>query len=232
MSWVVRLLLAVLLIFALGYWAVAMRGLLPERYNALSPLDPNETPNMLTGFKLWRIEGDMPACVRALKAGGAAFKVVPVHTETFEPGCELQDTVMLSKLSRAAISPEEMKCGVALRLYLHERYDIQPLARKYFGSGVARLEHFGSYSCRRMRGGSRMSEHATANAFDLAGYRLDNGRTVSLKGGWNGAGAQAAFLHDLRIRACLLFNLVLSPDFNADHADHFHLDMGLYRACN
>lgn len=77
-----------------------------------------------------------------------------------------------------------------------------------------------------------MSEHATANAFDLAGYRLDNGRDISLKAGWNGPGAQREFLRDLRIRACLLFNLVLSPDFNADHADHFHLDMGLYRACN
>lgn len=217
---------------AFGYWTMAVRGFLPDRYNALSPLDPNQPPNMLTGFKLWRIEGDMAACVRALKAGDAVFKVVPVHTETFEPGCELEDTVILSKLSKASITPEEMRCDMALRLYLHERHDIQPLARKYFGAGVVRLAHFGSYSCRTMRGSSRMSEHATANAFDLAGYRLDNGRDISLKAGWNGPGAQREFLRDLRIRACLLFNLVLSPDFNADHADHFHLDMGLYRACN
>jgi hypothetical protein len=53
-----------------------------------------------------------------------------------------------------------------------------------------------------------------------------------LKTGWRGGGAPAAFLHDIRARACLLFNLVLSPDYNTDHADHFHLDMGWLMGCH
>ena len=69
-----------------------------------------------------------------------------------------------------------------------------------------------------------MSEHATANAYDIAGFKLADGRMVTLKQGWNGSAG--TFLRDLRLSACLLFNMVLSPDYNADHADHFHFDMG------
>jgi hypothetical protein len=77
-----------------------------------------------------------------------------------------------------------------------------------------------------------MSEHATANAFDLAGFHLSNGRAISLKGDWKSGGPASAFLHDLRTRSCLLFNMVLSPDYNADHADHFHLDQGWLMGCH
>jgi hypothetical protein len=121
---------------------------------------------------------------------------------------------------------------VALRLYLLERHVIQPLARRRFDSGVTRISHFGSYSCRTMRGGSRLSEHATANAFDIAGFELANGRTITLKRDWTSAGTPSRFLREVRLGACSLFNMVLSPDYNADHADHFHVDMGLFRGCH
>lgn len=226
-----RLLFAALLIAIAAYGLIAWRGLMPGRYDVFAPLDPTETPSFLTGFKLWRISGDYPACIAALRRSGADFSEVPVHTETLEPGCELRDTVLISKFSQAVIAPEEMRCDIALRLYLHERHDIQPLARKYFSVGVSRLHHLGSYSCRKIRGGRRMSQHATANAFDLAGYRLADGRDITLKNGWKAGGAKSAFLRELHTRACLVFNLVLSPDFNAGHAGHFHFDMGGYKAC-
>ena len=123
-------------------------------------------------------------------------------------------------------------CDMALRLYLLERHDMQALARSHFGAAISRLHHFGSYSCRTIRGSWRMSEHATANAFDLAGLRLTDGRTISLKQGWNSPGPPANFLHALRNRACQLFNMVLSPDYNADHADHIHMDMGWLTGCH
>jgi hypothetical protein len=53
-----------------------------------------------------------------------------------------------------------------------------------------------------------------------------------VKQGWRGDSASRGFLRDLRLRACLLFNMVLSPDYNADHDDHLHFDMGLWRGCN
>lgn len=224
--------LVFLAVIAAAIYIAAKTDIIPPSYNPLSVIDLEDPPNLMTGTKLWLMEGNTEACLAALRRSNATFKIVPVHTETFRPGCELHDTVIVSKLSRATIAPEEMRCDVALRIYLLERHDIQHLARRHFGKDVSELLDFGSYSCRNIQGSSRLSEHATANAFDLAGFKLTGGKAVTLKQGWNGDAASHNFLRSLRIRSCLLFNMVLSPDYNADHADHFHFDMGLWRGCN
>jgi len=217
---------------AAAIYAAARTEVIPAAYNPLVPIDLQDPPNVMTGTKLWLMEGNPAACLAALRKSGAIFREVPLRTATPQPGCELENTVVISKLSRATLEPEEMRCDIALRLYLLERHDIQPLAMAYFGREVSELLDFGSYACRNMRGSSRLSEHATANAYDLAGLKLANGRTMTVKQGWSGDSASRAFLRDLRVRACLVFNMVLSPDYNADHADHFHFDMGLWRGCN
>jgi hypothetical protein len=80
------------------------------------------------------------------------------------------------------------------------------------------------------------SEHATANALDIAAFRFADGRRVSVVGDWEGTPEERAFLREVRDGACKLFATVLSPDYNAAHRDHFHLDqadrggMG-WRAC-
>jgi hypothetical protein len=38
-------------------------------------------------------------------------------------------------------------------------------------------------------------------------------------------------LRALRAGACRFFDVVLSPDFNEAHRDHFHFEMGRFRAC-
>jgi hypothetical protein len=203
--------------------------LIADRYNPLAPIDLAEAPNFLTGTKLWMIAGSTTACVDALRRAGVAVQEMPKRRD--RPGCERLGTVTISRLSRARLDAEEMRCDTALRLYLLERHAVVPLARRELGAEVERIEHFGSYSCRTIRDSSRLSEHARANAFDLAGFRLANGRTVSLKTDWASGGAEARFLRAVRTRACLLFNMVLSPDYDAAHADHFHFDMGWIRGC-
>jgi len=58
---------------------------------------------------------------------------------------------------------------------------------------------------------------------------------VSIQRDWPGNGAEGAFLRDARDGACKLFATVLSPDYNAAHADHLHLDQaqrrGGWRMC-
>jgi hypothetical protein len=41
---------------------------------------------------------------------------------------------------------------------------------------------------------------------------------------WNEGGKKAAFLREVRDGTCGLFSVVLSPDYNAAHADHLHID--------
>ena len=48
---------------------------------------------------------------------------------------------------------------------------------------------------------------------------------------WEGAGPDALFLRDVRAGACRFFKVVLGPDYNAAHRDHFHLDMAPYSIC-
>jgi hypothetical protein len=77
-----------------------------------------------------------------------------------------------------------------------------------------------------------MSEHATANAIDISGVKLADGKFISIRKDWNSAGPEAAFLRELRDGICSYFNLTLSPEYNADHRDHFHVDMGRVRGCH
>jgi hypothetical protein len=118
-------------------------------------------------------------------------------------------------------------------LALWERHVLQPAARTLLGSEVARIEHFGSYACRNVYGreNARRSQHATADAFDIAGFVLRDGQRIRVLADWSGDDASAAFLRTLRDGACTYFDAVLGPEYNAAHRDHFHFDRGAARIC-
>lgn len=78
----------------------------------------------------------------------------------------------------------------------------------------------------------RPSAHARAQAIDIAGFRLANGRRISVAKDWAGQGAEAVFLRRVRDDACRLFGVTLSPDYNAAHADHLHLEAGRGGLCS
>lgn len=225
MSWA-ALVVAVVAGLAL-VWASSAR-VIPDRYNLLVPLDPTLPLDLASDAKLWLADKDGRLCRDGLRQ---AVNFETMAARAGPPGCARRDTVTIGNLWQARLRPEEMNCTIALRLYLLERHVIQPAARRHFNSAVATIAHFGSYSCRTIAGSRRLSEHATVNAIDLAGFRLANGRQISLKKDWTGAADARAFLREVRDGACTLFNTTLSPDYNAAHADHFHLDMGLFHTC-
>jgi hypothetical protein len=110
-------------------------------------------------------------------------------------------------------------------LFLWEKQVVEPAAERHFGQRVTRIDTFGSYSCRPVRGRTQgWSEHATANAIDIAGFRLADGHRITIAGNWAGEGAEAAFLREVRDGACRIFGTTLSPDYNAAHRDHLHFD--------
>ena len=68
------------------------------------------------------------------------------------------------------------------------------------------------------------------------GFELADGRRISVLRDWQGRPQDAAFLRAARDAACRVFSTVLSPDYNAAHRDHLHLDTanrgpGGWRAC-
>jgi hypothetical protein len=178
-----------------------------------------------TGRKLAAL-GDRPAECRAL-LGSAGVEHAPVPPRRDGADCGYADGMRLAGGDvRYAPAGVVTSCPVAAAMHLLEERIIQPAAMRHLGSRVVAVDHAGSYSCRRLYGRSEgpFSEHATADALDVTGFRLADRRRVSVLGDWSGEGAKAAFLRDVRDGACRLFGTVLSPDYNAAHADHLHLD--------
>jgi hypothetical protein len=188
-------------------------------------LDLNDPVGAFTAPKLAAL-GDKPDQCRALlrEAQVADVPAPPVSSGT---DCGYSDGMRLSP-EPIAFQPSGLvtACPVAAALHLLETRYIQPAAIRHFGSRVVAIEHFGSYSCRRLYGRSEgdFSEHATADAVDVAGFRLADGTRIRVVADWSGHGPKAAFLRDVRDGSCRLFSTVLSPDYNAAHADHLHLD--------
>lgn len=228
---VVQLFISAVLLFMIFALAVNLRVItMPTHYDPFTPPDLREKPYWLTATKLKIVDLDAQACSAALSQAGVYAAILP-RTER-SPACYLEDTIKLNHVSAAHFREEQTRCNIAARLYLWERYVVQPLAHKYFGQGVKEITHFGSYSCRTIRRSHNMSEHATANAFDISGFRLSNGRLIGVLARFKAGGTEGKFLRDVRDGLCDYFNLTLSPDYNADHADHFHVDMGWVRGCH
>jgi hypothetical protein len=147
--------------------------------------------------------------------------------------CGLRNAVRVEATSARIGEPFALTCRSAVPLALWEYHFVQPGALTHFGRKVAGLEHLGSYSCRNVYGreDARRSRHATADALDVSGFVLDNGRRVRVARDWAGTGAEARFLREVHKGACKVFDGVLGPDYNEAHRDHLHLDTGSYRIC-
>ena len=223
---ILTIIVIVLTSFAINLHLIA----LPPHYDPFTAPDLREKPYWLTSAKLKAIDSDAKACSSALTSAGIAAAILPFSARG--SACYLEDTILIGRFSKADMRDEQTRCNIAARLYMWERHVVQPAAQKYFGQSINEITHFGSYSCRTIHRSQNMSEHATANAFDISGLRLANGRLISVLKGWDSGDNDAAFLHEVRNGLCDYFNLTLSPDYNADHADHFHVDMGWVRGCH
>ena len=191
-------------------------------------LDLAQPVGAFTGRKLVALGGNPAQCRALLRRAGIRFTALPPRNSGDQ--CGYDDAVRFTGGGALEISyrPADVgtSCAVAAGLALWEWHVVQPAALEHLGSRVATIEHFGSYSCRRIYGRSEgaWSEHATANALDVAAFRLADGRRVSIVGDWQGDAAERRFLREVRDGACKLFATVLSPDYNAAHRDHLHLD--------
>ncbi|MFB3304459.1 extensin family protein [Pseudomonas sp. AMR01] len=214
---------------AVGVW----RGWvpLPAEWNPWAPLDVRASPNLLTRFKLSRLQDDPALCDQVLKTSG--LRVSHQADTPVDVACPLSNILRVQGADVALSSSFLASCPLAVAFALFERHSLQPAAQAVFGQAVTRVDHLGSFACRNIynRAEGRLSQHASANALDIAGFRLADGRSISVLKDWPGEGANARFLRQIRDGACDDFNVVLSPDYNAAHRNHFHLDMGRWGVC-
>lgn len=240
LSWVRQsLVLALIACALLVGWLLLKPGREDLPWTPLSLTDPI---GMATRGKIVDLTGQRDQCLALLESSGLEFS----PREPFGADqCRVEDAVRASAgqtllpLAPASVSPS---CPMAVGLLLWQAQVVQPQAQAILGSKVTNIETFGSYSCRRMyaRDDGPWSEHATADALDVSGFVLADGRRISVLKDWSGDGEgsaeRARFLRAVRDGACDLFATTLSPDYNAAHADHLHLDLANrgsmgWRAC-
>lgn len=170
-----------------------------------------------------------------LKGAGVRFRRAPVARTTTRKGvtCHVPDGVRVMRGAtgeRYGKAPH-VNAGFAMRLAAFEHI-LQATAAEHFGLKVKRIEHFGTYVCRRVAGtAGTLSEHASGNAIDVSGFVLANGKRVTVKRDFVKAGqepheAEGRFLRDLvgRLRGDGTFGVILTPDWDKKHHNHFHLD--------
>ncbi len=226
--WAFPLLIFAALLLSGQGWLMAH----PE-HNPWAPLDLRDPPGWATERKLSALRDDAADCRAILARSGVAFTAL---APAGEGTCARPDRTVLTDYPLSPRQPPTT-CAVAAALELWLRTGVQPAARELLGTDVERIEHYGAFSCRRVygRGEGAWSEHSTGNAIDIAAFVLADGRRITVAGDWAGAEPSAEFLHRVRDAGCQVFGTVLSPDYNAAHRDHLHLDQqarslgGVYR---
>ncbi|MEL0251234.1 MAG: extensin family protein [Novosphingobium sp.] len=209
----------------------------PE-HDPWAPLALADPPGWATAMKLQTLRGDRAMCRAFLESSGITAEALP---PAGEGQCLRDDRQVLQGLARVKVrlapSGAQATCAVDAGLAMWLRHGIQPAAERLLGSPVASVEHFGTNNCRRIGGGSdgNWSEHATGNAIDVSAFVLEDGRRISVLKDWTSGDEKATFLREVRDAACQSFSTVLSPDYNAAHANHLHLDQaqrsGGWAAC-
>ena len=235
------------LLWELGLAACAMFALVnafvPHQDLPWKPLDLNRPLGAATSAKVAdfqlpfaapaeQVQGATEACMQTLRDAGV--QVERVEDRSDGGFCIAQGLVRITggDVTPFATRDLVMQCPLAVRYVIWDRQVLRPAARSTLGSEVARVDDMGTYSCRRIYGSQsaadRPSEHARANALDIGGVTLKDGRRVSVLEDWGGQGPTgvpgSGFLRRLRDGGCRVFATVLTPDYNAAHANHLHLD--------
>lgn len=212
---------------------VFRQGLVPPYINPLPLIDLARGDPWLVDWRLASIKYYPSVCARTLKAPHVEAQQIP--DGPVKNGCGWVNSVRLTSAGGVRASFDKLTCEAAVALALWLEYEVQPLAKEILGQRVTSIQSYGSYSCRNIIGNplwkDMRSQHATANATDIGGFVLADGRSITVRGHWRNQGAEGRFLREAHRRACPYFRVVLGPEYNAAHRDHLHLDRGPFSRC-
>ncbi|MGI9295185.1 MAG: extensin family protein [Pseudomonadales bacterium] len=215
--------------------AIIADFLLPYRHLPWRPLEIDQPVGFATGFKLTLLNYSPRSWCDNLVQRSEQLQTTSVDTHEGKNGCGWSSAYQIATSGEVKLRGKQlsaMRCVLTAGSHIWLT-NVDQLAEKYLGSNIARVHHAGTYSCRRMynRSSGPMSEHAFANAWDVTGFELRDGRVISIKKHWVPRGSERQFLRAARDSACAIFSVVLSPDYNDAHNDHLHLDMGQGLSC-
>ncbi|ASV54287.1 hypothetical protein LJPFL01_0924 [Lelliottia jeotgali] len=204
---------------------------LPSYYNPFVPLNLDDPSGKITQFKLRRLTPE--ACTRLLSEANQKRLIQTQPMANSAGDCPLSDVVRVRNFGPVTLSSSFIaSCPLALSSALFIQQQARPLTKTMMGSELVRVEHLGSFACRNIyhRPDARRSEHATADALDISGFQLADGQKVTVLAGWRNEKTQP-WLRALLSASCDYYGNGLGPEYNAAHANHFHLGMRGFGLC-
>jgi hypothetical protein len=220
-------------VVASGTAALFRQGLVAPVLNPLPLFDLAQTRPWLVDWRLASIKRYPEVCARTLKAPYIEAQAIPDNP--IKDGCGWQNGVRLVSAAGVRSSFDKLSCEMAVAVALWLQNEVQPLAKEMLGQPVRSLQSYASCQCRNIVGNALMrnvrSQHATANAADVSGFVLADGRAISIRRQWREDTREGRFLRAVHRAACPYFRLAIGPDYNAAHHDHFHFDRGPFSRC-
>ncbi len=212
-------------------------GEIGEGENRQKPAPNDKSPTALSPETLMD-KAAQKACENRLLAIGAGFSKLPPIDDG--NGCLIATPLEVSRLTEnVALKPAAIiSCETALATAKWVSNTLIPSARSAFPSkSLSAVRQASGYVCRQRnnRPGAKLSEHATGNAIDIAGFEFDDGSYHEIRIRQRTGSMDEAFQKAVRFSACLEFTTVLGPLSDENHADHLHFDLasrrGDYRLC-
>jgi hypothetical protein len=176
-------------------------------------------------------------CQQALDAAGLSW--IPAYVALDHPvdhpelDCVFEEPVRLYSpvhgidyryIDSESTSPLLVSCPLALAL--------DELGVLLESKDAVEVAHYGTYNCRVIAGTDTLSEHAFGYAIDLAAFTLGDDTYMTVYDDWEDGVAEPVtfagqWLKDLTDKRHEqgIFNIILTPEYNSDHDDHFHVDL-------
>lgn len=225
--------IVLIILIAISAISAFWLGLVPQRYSPFSQINIADSNQWFIDLRLSSLRRDRAACGAIIKSPFIAAR--QIADKPFKSGCGWRNAVRISETGGVRLSAGRITCELATAVSLWAKHVLQPAAKEILGTSVSRIDQIGTYSCRNIIGNSRWrtvrSQHASANAIDIVGFTLANGKKIRLLRHWKSKGPEGKFLREIHKQSCNYFRVALSPNYNLAHKDHFHFDRGILKTC-
>ena len=151
---------------------------------------PQDQGTALRGNDHWaeaEIVHGQEECMHLLQSVAANVEILaPIKSAD----CGLPAPIRLKSLGSSSVvvfdPPVEVNCRIMAALYRWDKTALQPAARNKLDSPVVRILGASGYACRNVynRPDGNLSQHAFANAVDIAAFELKDGRSITVLKGW------------------------------------------------
>ncbi|MCA9562455.1 MAG: extensin family protein [Myxococcales bacterium] len=170
-------------------------------------------------------------CVYWLRARGVDFEVVtdftPERPRRARASCTIEQPVRLSgQIGGVTYDVDDMLMSCSLARGMVE------LSSRLEDYGIVSVDIGTPYSCRTIRGRRTLSQHAHGTALDVASFTDSEGRVYDLEEHWERRTDSPVTKEGRLWRALVselfeggVFNIILTPDYDADHENWLHLDL-------